>query len=46
MRIVTISRFVGSYADVIAATVARRMDLETYRPGSSSSDGANLRPGI
>jgi cytidylate kinase len=28
MRIVTISRFVGSYADVIAATVARRMGLE------------------
>ncbi|MCX5872353.1 MAG: cytidylate kinase family protein [Deltaproteobacteria bacterium] len=28
MRIVTISRLVGSYADVIAATVARRMGLE------------------
>ncbi|MGD9819379.1 MAG: cytidylate kinase family protein [Desulfomonilaceae bacterium] len=28
MRIVTISRLVGSYADVIAATVARRMQLE------------------
>ncbi len=28
MRIITISRFVGSYADVIAATVARRMGLE------------------
>ncbi len=28
MRIVTISRLVGSYADVIAATIARRMELE------------------
>ncbi len=28
MRIVTISRLVGSYADVIAATIARRLDLE------------------
>lgn len=28
MRIVTISRLVGSYADVVAATIARRMGLE------------------
>jgi len=28
MRIITISRLVGSYADVIAATIARKMGLE------------------